>query len=53
MKEYFGTIVVVLILLIITILIIGKLIKDKKQGKRSCGCNCSGCHNSCLEHKKK
>lgn len=38
-----ATIVVGLIVLGAVTLIARKLFKDKKQGKSSCGCGCSGC----------
>ena len=44
-----GTLVVVIVLAVIIGLVIWKLIRDKKAGKRSCGCdcaNCSGCSYS-------
>lgn len=52
MENNLATIIVSLILLIITAVIIYKLVKDRKQGKKSCGYNCNGCPNSCLCHKK-
>ena len=38
-----GTIVVVLILAAVVGLVIFKMIKNKKEGKSSCGCGCSDC----------
>ena len=38
-----GTIIVALALTIVVGLIIFKMYRDKKQGKSSCGCNCSSC----------
>lgn len=38
-----ATIIISLILAVIAGLIIYKMAKDKKQGKSSCGCNCSCC----------
>ncbi len=38
-----GTIVVGLILLAVVALIVRGMIRDKKQGKSSCGGNCAGC----------
>ena len=38
-----GTIVVGLILLAVVVLIVRTMIRDKKQGKSSCGGNCAGC----------
>ena len=44
-----GTIVVTLILIGIVAAIIVKMVKDKKQGKGSCGCGCEHCamHGKC------
>ena len=40
------------VLIAIVVLIIVKLVRDRRAGKSSCGCNCSTCamHGSC--HKK-
>ncbi|MDO5545886.1 MAG: FeoB-associated Cys-rich membrane protein [Eubacteriales bacterium] len=47
-----GTIVISLILLAIVGLIIRSLLRQKQQGKSSCGCNCAHCamHGSCHSH---
>ena len=44
-----GTILVCLVLLAIVTFIIVHLVRQKKQGKSSCGCNCAHCamHGSC------
>ena len=44
-----GTIVITLILIGIVTAIIVKMVKDKKQGKGSCGCGCEHCamHGKC------
>ncbi len=44
-----GTIVISLVLLAAVGLIVRSLLKDKKQGKSSCGNNCAHCsmHGSC------
>ena len=39
--ENLSTIVVSLILVLIVAVIIRKLVRDKKKGKSSCGCNCA------------
>ncbi len=44
--ENLGTIAVLLVVIAIVGLIVYKLYKDKKAGKLSCGCNCSGCANA-------
>ena len=41
-----GTVITGLILLTIIVLITVKMIKDKKNGKSSCGCGCEHCPNS-------
>lgn len=47
-----GTIVVAIILIVAVLLIVRKLISDKKKGKSSCGCGCSNCSMSGECHKK-
>lgn len=51
--QNFGTIVVFLVLLLIVAMVIYSMIKSRKQGKNSCGCDCgsggcpaSGCATS-------
>ena len=41
--ENIGTILITAALALIVALIARKLIKDKKKGKSSCGCNCAHC----------
>ena len=38
-----GTLLAGVIVLAVVILVIVKLIRDKKKGKSSCGCGCSNC----------
>ena len=38
-----STIPVCRVLIAVVVLIINKMIKDKKKGKSSCGCGCSNC----------
>lgn len=38
-----GTIVVAVILAIVVTAVIAKMVKNKKQGKSSCGCGCENC----------
>ncbi len=38
-----ATILISLVLITVCALIILKIRRDKKQGKTSCGCGCSGC----------
>lgn len=47
-----GTIFVSAILVVIVALIIYKQVKNKKEGKTSCSCGCSGCAMSSVCHKK-
>ena len=44
-----GTILISAVLLVIVIAIVRYLIRQKKQGKSSCGCNCAHCamHGQC------
>jgi len=44
-----GTILVSAVLLVIVIAIVRYLIRQKKQGRSSCGCNCAHCamHGQC------
>ncbi len=53
--ENLSTIIVLIVVVAILSLIVVKMIKDKKQGKSSCGCNCSSCPmgGSCNSIKKK
>ncbi len=46
-----GNIVVIAVLILITVLIIRKLVRDKKSGKSACGCNCGHCAMSGSCHK--
>ena len=41
-----GTVIVLAVLTFVVACIIYKMIKDKKNNKSSCGCNCSGCSMS-------
>ncbi|MEE1155588.1 MAG: FeoB-associated Cys-rich membrane protein [Acutalibacteraceae bacterium] len=47
-----GTIIVGAIVLAILLLVVCYLLKNRKQGKTSCGCNCSGCPMSGSCHKQ-
>ena len=47
MSDMTSTIIVGLVILAIAGLAIFKIIRDRKQGKNSCGCNCSGCSQKC------
>ena len=47
-----GTIIVTMILALAVVLIIIKMVKDKKQGRTSCGHNCAHCTMAGACHKK-
>lgn len=49
-----GTIIVCIVLATIIAAIVCKVVKDKKSGKSSCGCNCAHCAmaGSCHSQKK-
>lgn len=47
LAQNYGSILVGAILLAIVVLIIRKLVKDKRAGKSSCGGNCSACGHNC------
>ena len=48
-----GTAVVVIILAVVVGLIIWSMVRDKKAGKSSCGCNCGNCPMAGKCHQKK
>ena len=50
--ENLATILISAVLLLVVVLIIRKLVKDKKKGKSSCGCNCAHCAMSGSCHKQ-
>ncbi|MBC8609544.1 FeoB-associated Cys-rich membrane protein [Massiliimalia timonensis] len=53
LADNIGTIVIGLVLLVVIILVIRKLVKDRKNGSAcSCGCGCKDCPSSSLCHKK-
>lgn len=49
LTENLATILIGAVVLIICVLIIAHMIKNKKKGKSSCGCGCADCamKNSC------
>lgn len=53
LAENITTIIISLVLIAVVVMIIRKTVKDKKQGKSSCGCNCSKCAMSGMCHSKK
>ena len=51
--ENAATIIVTAILLIVIAAVIVKLIRDKKRGRSSCGCQCANCPMAGKCHEKK
>ena len=53
-----GTLLAGVIVLAVVILVIVKLIRDKKNGKKACGCDCghcaasAGCHHDAAQHQE-
>ncbi|NME64999.1 Virus attachment protein p12 family protein [Clostridium cadaveris] len=47
-----STMVVGSVVLLIVASVIFKMVKDKKKGKSSCGCNCANCPSSGMCHSK-
>ncbi len=47
MQSVISTGIVLTVLVIAVITIVKKMIKDKKAGKSSCGCDCSSCGGAC------
>lgn len=45
-----GTFIIGGLLTIVVTLIVVKMVKDKKAGKTSCGCGCSGCPSNGICH---
>lgn len=52
LTENLGTILVTILLIVIVTAIIRNMIKDKKQGKVTCGGNCGACAMCEYCHKK-
>lgn len=52
-SENIATIIVCAVLIAIVALIIVRLIRNKKQGKTSCGCGCSNCPSAGICHQSK
>lgn len=46
------TIIVGTVVALVILIVSFKMIKDKKNGKSSCGCNCAGCPSAGMCHKK-
>ena len=51
MMENLSTILIAIGLILLVYAIIAKMVKDKKQAKSSCGCDCGSCGGAC--HYKK
>ena len=49
-----GTMLICAVLIVIVALIVRSLVRQKRQGKSSCGCNCAHCamHGACPRQKK-
>ncbi len=54
LANYWVTLTIALVLAAVVTLIVVKLVKDRKRGKTSCGCNCAHCAmaGSCHSNKK-
>ena len=52
--ENWATILISLLLLALVVWIVVSLLKNRKKGKSSCGCNCAHCAmaGSCQNHQK-
>ena len=48
-----GTMLICAVLIVIVALIVRSLVRQKRQGKSSCGCNCAHCarHGACHRQK--
>ena len=42
-----GTVLVLTLLVLVVGFIIRSLVRDRKQGKHTCGGNCANCHGGC------
>lgn len=42
-----GTVLVLAVLLVVVGLIVRGMVRDRKQGKSSCGGDCASCHGGC------
>ena len=52
-SENLGTIVISLVLSLAVILVVIKLIRDKRTGRSSCSCGCSSCAMAGTCHSRK
>ena len=48
-----GTIIVALIVIAVIAFVVARMVKDKKEGKSSCGANCAhcACRGDCHNHR--
>ncbi len=48
-----GTMLICAVLIVIVALVVRSLVRQKRQGKSSCGCNCAHCamHGACHRQK--
>ena len=53
LQENLSTIVIGAVLLLVVIAIIRSMVRDKKQGKSSCGANCAHCAMGGTCHNRK
>lgn len=53
LQEDLSTIVISAVLLLVVIAIIKSMVRDKKQGKSSCGANCAHCAMGGTCHNRK
>ncbi len=53
LQEYGGTMVISFLLLAVVACIVWQLVRNRKQGKTSCGCDCSSCPSCGLCHDNK
>lgn len=52
-SENFATIIICVILLSVVAAVIGKMVRNKRNGRSSCGCGCADCPMSGSCHPKK
>lgn len=52
LQQYYLTIIIIAVLVLMVALIIRSIVKDKKAGKNTCGANCAHCANAGCCHKK-
>ncbi len=50
LQNNIGTIIAAAVVIVLLGFAAWRMISDKKQGKSSCGCGCSGCPNAGLCH---